>query len=432
METNINGSDLKKDEPQVSKEIVIKAIANKLGHDNFTISNYHLKPFSNERIGLLGDHLKLFVSVQNIQLICEENYQFFVKLFPRLTQVADFAEKTGSFKKECFIYEVFDLFIKEGVFINDCVPRCYFKEPRTCLIFDDLISKGYQQLNKHETLDYNSVLVVLQYLAKFHACTIIYEERKSKELQCQYRLIYEFPHDFEECFYRNEEEFVNYSGVQATIKGVVNEIDIFNIPQLLPSGNDLRVVTEKICKKIYNLVRPSEKYRNVICHGDLWATNYLLKLKKGPLKSTPLECKFVDLQQARYIPPAHDVMSFLYLNTDMEFRRKYMYQVIGMYYSYLEKFLKSAGVDSNILPFDQFLESCEEQKLFAILQTAFCFPLILIRNEDIEKYFSNEEIGKKALFEDRSILVQENIHDEDYVKRVKESILDLRNYCVYL
>lgn len=409
----------------VYKQDLDDALTKKLGTKNFLILDYKVEPFAN-RIGLLGDHAYLTVIFLNTEGE-KETTTIFLKFFPKMEAQAKLAEGIGAFKKEMFIYELLDKFKASGIDLaSKVVPTCYFAKYNKYLFLEDLCYDGYIIPDKHTFLDYDTICGILQSLAKFHASTILYEEKEG------IKLLDHHEDDFEESFFNDKEDFINKRGVDASIKGILKTIEIFGFPHQLRSGKLFRDVAEEVCYKIYDLVKPSKKFRNVLCHGDLWATNFLLKYDEQTKKL--LSCKFVDFQCGRYVPPAQDVLSVLYLTTSREFRQEHLYELLGMYYSCLERHLKMASIDSGtILPFERFLESCEEQKVFAIIQTAIFFPLVLIEVGSIEEYFSNIDLNEKALFEDRSYLVlAHKDKDEMYCNRIKESIQDLMDYCEYL
>ncbi|CAH1183631.1 unnamed protein product [Phaedon cochleariae] len=417
---DINGSGNGNAEPAFSEDIS-EAIKTKLNREHFLILKHKLEPLP-IRTGLLGDH-----SILQVQILHEdghsESFPFFIKYFPKMEACAMFAEGIGAFEKEMFVYKLFEEFRKSGInIINSVVPECYLAKSNKYFFLEDLTADGFHALDKHKVLE-SETLVILQSLAKIHASSIIYEEKIGKTL------LEMFPENFAESFFNDREGFINEDGINASIKCVLNEIDIFDFPTKLSSGKNFRDVAEKVCHKIYDLVKPSEKFRNVLTHGDLWATNFLLK--KGAEGS---QCKFVDFQCGRYVPPAQDVMSLLHLTTSREFRKEHMYEVIGMYYSCLEKHLKGAGlVPDKLIPFAEFLDSCEEQKSFAIVQTAIYFPLVLVRSNDIEIYFSDVHLNKKVLFEDRTHLVLAHKDtDTFYAHRLRESIQDLKDFCEYI
>lgn len=409
----------------VYKQDLDEALTRKLGTKNFLILDFKVEPIP-DRVGLLGDHAYLTVTFLNTNGE-RDTATLFIKFFPEMEAVAKFAEGVGAFKKEMFIYELFDKFEAVGIDLVAAVtPTCYFAKYNKYLFLENLQEEGYVMPDKHKYLDYDIVSGVLQSLAKLHASSILYEEKERTSLLVHHE------DDFEESFFNDKQDFINRKGVDASIKGILKTIEIFEFPEYLRSGKSFKEVAEGVCYKIYDLAKPSKKFRNVVCHGDLWATNFLLKYEQQTNKFS--NCKFVDYQCGRYVPPSQDVLSLIYLTTSRNFRKEHLYELLGMYYSCLERHMKMSGVDSStILPFEQFLESCDEQKLFAIIQAAIFFPLVLIDVESIEEYFSNVDLNQKALFEDRSYLVlAHKDKDKMYCERIKESIEDLKEYCEYL
>ncbi|KAF2879863.1 hypothetical protein ILUMI_26320 [Ignelater luminosus] len=422
-------------ESQLNEEELIltddinKILAKKLKTTEFNIVSYKLEPFD-EKIGLLGDHANLKVVVVNLSKKEEREFYFFVKFFPFVDVSAVFARETGAFAKEIFTNEILFSKIKNyGIeIIKQCVGECYLTEAERLLVFDDLTKQGYETLDKRKDFNFDMILIVLKSLAKLHASSLIYEEKRSEELGREYRLIEDYRNEFEETFYNDREGFINLQGVEASIKAIFTEIDLFKHPSKLKSGKDFKSVAEKCCYKIYEMVKPSNKYRNVISHGDLWSTNLLMKFNQH---RTPVECKFVDFQMTRYAPPSHDVVSVLYLTTSREFRKQHMYELLGLYYTALESNLKLAGYDLKaLIPFGDFLQNCEEQKAFALAQTATYFQLVLVESDALKEFYANPTLSRHTFFEDRSPLVLAYVNkDEYYRKKLEESIEDLKDYC---
>ncbi|KAG5885372.1 hypothetical protein JTB14_023760 [Gonioctena quinquepunctata] len=419
---NMHSSNPDNNIDDISREDISKAVGKKLNTEHFVILRYKSQPLP-EKVGLLGDHSTTDVTILNAEG-SEETISFFLKYYPKDEAPAVFADGLGAFKKEIFVYGLLEEYVAQGVELASSIaPSCYLAEYNKLLVLDNLVDGGFETLDKHNTLDYDTILVVLQSLAKFHASSLIYE------IKLGHNLLEEYGDDLEESFFNDREGFINEKGIEASIKCIEKEIEIFDFPSELLSGKNFPEVARIVCSKIYDLVKPSNEYRNVLTHGDLWVTNFLIKYtSRGRI---PTECRFVDFQYGRYTPPSQDVLSLIYLTTNREFREKYMYQVIGMYYNYLERHLKAADLDLNkIIPFPEFMESCEKQKLFAIVQTAIYFPLILIRNNAIHEYFSDKSLNEKALFEDRSYLVlAHKDKDEMYEQRLIESIQDLKDFC---
>lgn len=419
----------------LSTEEVVLVIKNKTENPNFELSNYTFESLE-QKIGLLCEHCILRATIRILEehaekdVVKKEEFSFFVKLFPRYRRPAEFVEGLRAFEKEVFMYNLFDKYKNYGLNLIDfCTATCYLSEYNRCLIFDNLFLQGFQSLDKYKTLDYNSLLTVIKALAKLHACSIIYEEKKRKELGKEYRLIHDHERDFEETFYSKREGFINTKGINASIKCVVEMIDLFNHREKLISGQNFKLLANELCYKVYDLVRPSSIYRNVASHGDLWSTNILVKYNDY---GEAMECKFVDFQCGRYVPPTHDLMSVIHLTTSRRLRKRHMYEFTGIYYATLEKLVKLQGYTlKNILPFVDFMKSCEEQKLFAIIQAATYLPLILMKEDALIEHFTRTD--EDALLEDRTSLIAKNIAKDDcYKNRLEEAIKDLRDYCEYM
>lgn len=419
----------------LSAEEVTLIIKNKIQNSNFELIKYHLEPVE-QQIGLLGDHCILRATVKMLEEhssedhVVKEEFSLFAKLFPQYRGPAEFVEGLRAFEKEIFVYNLFDKFKNYNLnLIEECTANCYLSQYNRFLVLDNLFLQDFQSLDKQKTLDYTTLATVIKGLAKLHACSIIYEEKRSKELSKLYRLSDEFATEFEETFYSKKEGFINTKGITASIKCVIEEIELFQHREKLISGQNFKLVANELCHKIFDLVKPSKIYRNVVSHGDLWATNILLKYN-GNNQAT--DCKFVDFQCGRYVPPTHDLMSVIHLTTSRRLRKKHMYEFTGIYYATLEKLVKLAGyILKDIFPFADFMRSCEEQKLFAIIQAATYMPLVLVKDHALVEHFTRAD--ETALIEDRTSLIASNIAKDDcYKNRLEESIQDLRDYCEYM
>lgn len=411
---------------------VIETLINKYNDKTLELINFHIQEVD-ERVGLLGEHAFLHAEIKLKEENKTRKVKLFLKFFPR-NEPAAFARGTGVFTKEIFVYNLFNRILSSNIrTLTNCSPKCYFTRDEYVIVLDNLIEEGFKTFDKYDLLDVETLNVVLASLASLHASSLIFEEKLTRIYEKPYRLIEDYERNFVESFYNGNGEFFNKKGVDASIKCILKEIDIFNLDRKLRNGKYFKNVANEMCSKIFELVKPSTKHRNVVCHGDLWATNFLVKYCKNGLKPKPDQCKFVDFQCARYVPPSHDVMSVLHLTTTKEFRKKHMYKLIGHYYACLERSVKIYGLNlDDIIPFREFLESCEEQKLFALIQAATYFQLILVDSKVVEKFYKSKELYEKAFFEDRSVLVLEYLDkDERYRVRLKESMEDLREYCEF-
>lgn len=186
----------------LSAEEVTVIIKNKLQNSNFELMKYSFENLE-QKVGLLGDHCLLRATVKMLEehgsedQVVKQEFSFFAKLFPAYRGPAEFVEGLRAFEKEIFMYDLFDKFKNYNInLVEFCTASCYLSQYNRYLIMDNLFLEGYQALDKYKTLDYQTLITVIKGLAKLHASSIIYEEKKSKELTKQYRLNQEYEREF--------------------------------------------------------------------------------------------------------------------------------------------------------------------------------------------------------------------------------------------
>lgn len=65
---------------------------------------------------------------------------------------------------------------------------------------------------------------------------------------------------------------------------------------------------------------------SVICHGDCWAPNFLLK--HNATDSIAVDTKMIDFQLARFASPATDISFFMYACTQQDIREQHFDEFI--------------------------------------------------------------------------------------------------------
>ena len=81
---------------------------------------------------------------------------------------------------------------------------------------------------------------------------------------------------------------------------------------------------------------------HTLCHGDFWSNNIMfhydedkdeLSSKSEPEHCTPTDLILIDFQLINYSNPCYDLVYFLYINTDLEFRDNHLKDVLKLYYN---------------------------------------------------------------------------------------------------
>jgi hypothetical protein len=83
---------------------------------------------------------------------------------------------------------------------------------------------------------------------------------------------------------------------------------------------------------------------HTLCHGDFWSNNIMFhyanekdefnsKVQSEPEKCTPTDLILIDFQLINYSNPCYDLVYFLYINTDLQFRDNHLNDILKMYYN---------------------------------------------------------------------------------------------------
>ncbi|XP_046988350.1 uncharacterized protein LOC124594043 [Schistocerca americana] len=411
----------------LSRDECRKIVQKQLQRDDFELMSFTMSPLSSEMKGLMGDHLKLLVSVL---LGDKENrdtegteLQFFIKAVP----VDDdyrrkFAVSGVTYQKEVLFYSDLQRDVQKHLRCSDyesstylgTVPQCYYLRP-DLLVLEDLALAGFGVLDSKEPLDLEHCKCVLKAVARFHAASLVYEECEGQRLADAHPLL------LEESFYRKERGFSHYDA-QAESRRVTHVL-LDLIPRFAPGtahSEELHRFVNPVMEDVYELLKPSGKYRNVLCHRDLWLNNMLFaKDAKGELSVL-----LVDFQTLHLEPPAHDVLLFLHLNTTRELRQTHGRKLLELYHQTLAEVLRQhdLNVDS-VLPLQIFLQSCDDSKPVAVIVTIYILQALLLplqQDADLESFLLDRRALAKAAYEG----------DERYRSRMTEAMEELVETCL--
>lgn len=402
--------------PIITREDCYAILQKKLRTNNYKIQKIEAAAIV-EVSGFLGDAYKL-----KIILDSGTAHDFFVKTMGVSEGQIEFCMDTGAvFKEHQYFYKIVPRLLKYGLnFILNCTPICYLTRLYSITVLEDLTLQGYALWDKRKCLIYQYVVNTLKSLAEFHASAYIFEEKLSKELGENYRIIDDYKIEFKEAFYTDKKAATNLAN--AIKKGFLTSIELFKDSH--PEFSD-EIFKERGLKylTLKHFVYSSKKFRNTICHGDVWIANVMYN-KSG-------HCKLLDHQSYRYVPPTNDVLAMIYLTTNRAFRTKYMAQVLDIYYNELKLILNESEIDINsIFPYEHFLESCQYEKQFAISQALSHSQVVYLTSDQMKTLFADPEVSKKAIFEDRSELITQTcIEDPAYKAKILETLIDLRELC---
>ncbi|XP_067007875.2 uncharacterized protein [Anabrus simplex] len=417
--------------PAISNEEWSLAVRRLLGDSvRFDLLSIDWGGQGSEVVGFQGDHfrVKLSVSVDGQQ---PQEFNMFVKTVPVGSDFKTvFVVATNAYVKEISIYtSIFEEFRKYGLIPQETpwAPKCFLTRS-DLLVMEDLISAGFRMFNKFEYMDFPHCKIVLSTLARLHAASIIYEEKEKLRTGRNCSLNELFPVTLFETMYPGDPENVMSITMRTGIKSVLEMIKVMeNYGMKSKYLNTILQSFKQKAELIFEYVKPSNKYRNVVSHGDLWPNNLMFRYAEN--SGVPEEVRLVDYQMVRYAPPALDVMSFLHLVTNREFRRNNLETLLSLYHGQLVRVLERHDV--NVIPWEEFLESCRHYAQAARIIVPLIQHAVLLPDHLLATLLSTKASYEKFILKDRGDVVVQCFKDVEYYKeRLTGDIEELIEFVV--
>lgn len=267
--------------------IVRKKLTQDLMND-FELVSYEVIPVD-ATTGYMGQYFTLKTIVARANSPDDTKIiNFFTKIPPpNNSPQYEFSEEQGSFKKEVELYTRVFPIVLQGL-DKYYIPECFLGLQGDIIVLEDMTPRGYLMPDKFIPFDLDHCRIIMKTMARFHARSIIYEENYRKNISAE----------FSQCLHETLwplKEGRAQAMFFAAVKGVISLID--HVDGLDKEAKDefkekLMSLAMEHAKKLL----PSKIFRNVICHGDLWANNILFKYDNV---GKPTACCLIDFQLAR-------------------------------------------------------------------------------------------------------------------------------------
>ncbi|XP_066581453.1 uncharacterized protein [Prorops nasuta] len=399
-------------------EILLRRLAGK----EFQLANWSIEPLS-ETNGHLGKYYYINAAVR-LANGSSRKLRFFAKTPPsESSSQYKFLTRYDTFGKEVAMYT--DLLRemgrgKRGKWAVDC----YLSEGNWLIVLEDATSDGYDMPDKRIPFDWERCVLGLKALSSLHSRSLILDEKLRRSGRSIHQL---YGHLLKEVLFVDADQR-SRKLLSASIAGSWAMVDLLD-----HLGNEEKARVkgriDRWSSKISQLLMPSKRHRNVVCHRDLWANNIMFKLDST---AKPVGCYLVDFQFFCLAPPTIDVACFLYLTTDRSTRDRYFDSFVKIYYDAFETSLADENLDiRQYYPWESFLESLEEARSIAIIYATLNLQIMLMSREKVEEYFgeSTREDLEEILYSDkRADLVGELFKTSPfYRERNTEVILDVRD-----
>ncbi|XP_046389628.1 uncharacterized protein LOC124158538 [Ischnura elegans] len=381
------------DEPP-RKDHIIAAAKNFLGTSDFQLDHYNAKPVSDKIVGFMGKHLLVTVTVWVEGK--KQDILFFVKMLPTSESHRSFLAELRYFQKEIAFYEVFEP-IMTSLLPSEHplpIPSCYFtvggrsgdagppakSEDTEMIILEDVSKKGYVIRDKMIPLDLEHARIVMRTIARFHAASFLMKSNSpSARRPDNANYMDEVFLPAKEMFLTKERTSSGYQWAMATAKTTSSAVAGF-WPEHFGSDEKKEEIRQRVKEcwgKLFQITQPSEKYFNVLCHGDVWVNNIMFRdnAMSGKEKK-PVDALLVDLQLIRFAPVAIDLLLFLHTSTTRKFRQDNLNELLEEYHKQLGNIVGKKELDE-LMSLEKLKESMSELGLFGKVIATGYLPFIL-------------------------------------------------------
>lgn len=227
-------------------------------------------------------------------------------------------------------------------------PKCYYttNEPTPIIVMEDL--SVYEMIEKSLGLDEIQTKIGLDWLAKFHAASMVYEATVGP-----------FGDDFSSGVFTKKVE-KNY---QPYLEGYME----FYIEALksMPNGEKYAEKAEQWRNVLYSAICKNldfdENSFNVLNHGDMWSNNLMFRFNEN---RETIDIKVVDFQLGYWGSAASDLYYFMMSSWNIDFKIKKFDELIKFYFDNLVANLKLLNYSKAVPVLEDLQKELTKRKFY--------------------------------------------------------------------
>ncbi|XP_045777983.1 uncharacterized protein LOC123875925 isoform X1 [Maniola jurtina] len=341
------------------REITVKA--KETGGANYTSTLFVVNVSSPDQ-----ENLKLFVKVasvgESIRGIMHADYLYRTErlFYTQLTKIYEEIQEERNIPAEHrFIFPKF-----YGCNGNYC---------KETVVMEDLAAVGFEPVDRLKSIDWDHAKAAVENLAKFHALSFAFEK---------YR-----PEEFEILTSAMKFEMSGMDdGHEETVK-VMGEKMIESAAGLVKKEYKERVRDFALTHKLW------ETYNHpigkpVIAHGDYRTSNLLFRIQDDNLQAIA-----VDYQTVHAGCPAGDLVYFIFMGSDEEFRRQHYEKLLDHYFVCLEQALERLAVELSVYTREKFDSDMKELLPYAVLLGVMVLPVVTVQADAAPRVDGDADIN---------------------------------------
>ncbi|KAL0275911.1 UNVERIFIED_CONTAM: hypothetical protein PYX00_003630 [Menopon gallinae] len=205
----------------------------------------------------------------------------------------------------------------------------YYGSAYDIIALEDLKPKGYQMGNRVQGFNVQECLLVLEKLSYFHAVSVSMKSvdgGRFGDVAARLR----------EPFFTEETELGKFW--ENAVKLAVRSLEDRKDHRLEAPLAVMKSYLGSVFSGMSEVIAPREPF-DVICHGDLWINNILIRYVDG----VAVDARMVDLQSMKHGSCVLDLMYFLFTSLEVGLLRPNIKELINFYYIYLAFHVRSLG-----------------------------------------------------------------------------------------
>ncbi|XP_046970160.1 uncharacterized protein LOC124537376 [Vanessa cardui] len=237
---------------------------------------------------------------------------------------------------------------------------CKEDRGRETVVLENLTESGYETFDRFKSMDWEHASAGVENLAKFHALSFAFAKYHPEEFN-KIALDLKFKMTFDEA---EQSEFAK----EMWINMMKRSLDVLKEDQREAVGRLMAENQNNFSKYNNPIGNP------VIVHGDYRMSNLLFRKQDDTLKAIT-----VDYQTVYAGTPVCDLIYFIALGTDEEFRKQYYDKLVEHYYTKLEEALKRFNVNPlEVYPRTKFNSDLKEMLPYAVMLGVMVLPVITV------------------------------------------------------
>ncbi|KAH8361007.1 hypothetical protein KR093_009597 [Drosophila rubida] len=283
------------------------------------------------------------------------------------------------------------------------------------LVQENVTSRGYRPGNRHKSYDLEHTVLILHYLAQFHALPLALRLKKPKVYD-------QFVRPYFKKFNMND-------NMEADLKNVLNEETLADIKEIF-KDNDRDIQRVQELQFLFDEFQSADNVPDglwtSIGHMDAWINNLMVKYGELALNyfriaynilnlfsddddEVPTKLKIVDFQIAQYESVVHDIIFLLLSSVDTPVLEENYYNFLRIYYDAFIKSLRSVHADTSEYSYEAYVPN----KMFSSIMYVVHKPYLICRFLNEVKRVAHIQIPH-ALFMTKVVLAENDTLPDDY------------------